>query len=170
MLRLDLVVNNLAAWAYTAGKIKIMSDGSPWRPLIHVQDFSRAFIAVIKAPLELIHNQMFNVGQNNENYQVKDIADTIKEIIPSCVVEFTGEHGTDTRTYKVDFTKITDVLKNYFQPLFSLSKGVEELYAAYKHNKLNYDVFIGNRYIRIKHLSLLREKGKLDREFYWTKK
>ncbi|MFA5034364.1 MAG: NAD(P)-dependent oxidoreductase [Candidatus Margulisiibacteriota bacterium] len=170
LLRLDLVVNNLTAWGYTAKKIKIMSDGSPWRPLIHIQDFSRAFIAALKAPKELVHNQVFNVGQNSENYQVKDLADAVKKVIPGCSVEYTGEHGADTRTYKVDFTKINTVLKDYFKPTWNVLKGVEELYAAYQRNHLDLKAFEGEKFIRLKHLALLQKEGRLDKDFYWTKK
>jgi len=169
MLRLDLVVNNLTASGFVYGKIKVMSDGSPWRPLIHIQDFSRAFIAALKAPKELIHNQVFNVGQNSENYQVRDLAAAVEKVVPGCSVEYTGEHGGDSRTYKVDFTKINTVLKDYFRPTWNVQKGVEELYAAFKRNKLDLKAFNGDKFIRLKHLDLLKKEGKLDNDFYWVK-
>lgn len=169
LLRLDLVVNNLTAWGYTTGKIKIMSDGSPWRPLIHIQDFSRAFIAALKAPKKLIHDQIFNVGQNSENYQVRDLGDAVKSVIPNCTVEYTGEHGADTRTYRVDFTKINTVLKDYFKPAWNVKKGVEQLYGDYRAYGLDFASFQGEKYIRLKHLSLLQEQGKLDNKFYWVR-
>lgn len=170
LLRLDLVVNNLVAWAHTTGKIKMMSDGTPWRPLIHIQDFSRAFIAALKAPRELVHNQVFNVGANNENYRIRELADAVKQTVPGCSVEFTGEHGADTRTYKVDFTKINTVLKDHFKPQWNVKKGVEELYKVYKDYGLDLAAFEGDKYIRLKHLNLLRKNGRLDEKFFWTKK
>ncbi|MBN2057324.1 MAG: NAD(P)-dependent oxidoreductase [Candidatus Saganbacteria bacterium] len=170
LLRLDLVVNNLAAWGHITGKIKIMSDGSPWRPLIHIQDFSRAFIAALKAPKELVHNQVFNVGQNSENYQIRYLAAAVKQVIPGCSVEYTGEHGSDSRTYKVDFSKINTVLKDHFKPKWNVLKGVEELAEAYKRNKLDMPAFEGDKFVRLRHLTLLKKSGKLDNDFFWTEK
>jgi len=169
-LRLDLVVNNLTASGYVYGKIKVMSDGSPWRPLIHIQDFSRAFIATLKAPRQLIHAQVFNVGQNSENYQVRDLADAVKKIVPSCQVEFTGEHGADSRTYKVDFSKINSILRDYFKPTWNVLKGVEELYSSFRLNNLNKEAFEGDKFIRLRHLALLKNKKMLDNDFRWIKK
>ena len=169
LLRLDLVVNNLTAWAHTSGKIKMMSDGSPWRPLIHIQDFSRAFIATLKAPRDLIHNQVFNVGQNSENYQVRDLANAVKDYIPGCSVEFTGEHGADTRTYRVDFTKINNVLKDYFKPTWNVALGVQELEDAYRKYNLTLADFEGEKYIRLKHLAKLQSDGLINNEFFWVK-
>ncbi|MFC1540663.1 NAD-dependent epimerase/dehydratase family protein [Candidatus Margulisiibacteriota bacterium] len=170
LLRLDLVVNNLTAWGHITGKIKIMSDGSPWRPLIHIQDFSRAFIAALKAPKELVHNQVFNVGQNSENYQIKDLAAAVKQVMPNCSVEYTGEHGADSRTYKVDFSKINTVLKDYFKPQMNVLKGVEELAEAYQRNQLDQPAFDGDKFVRLRHLTLLKQQGKLDNDFFWTGK
>lgn len=169
LLRLDLVVNNLTAWGYTTGKLKVMSDGSPWRPLIHIRDFSQAFIAALKAPQELIHDQVFNVGQNQENYQVSELANIIKEVIPNCQVEFTGEHGADTRSYRVDFTKINTGLKGYFKPVWNVRKGVEQLAQDYKKYDLDLDAFQGKKYIRLKQLNFLQKEGRIDKNFYWVK-
>jgi nucleoside-diphosphate-sugar epimerase len=170
LLRLDLVVNNLTAWGHITGKIKIMSDGSPWRPLIHIKDFSRAFIAVLKAPRELIHDQVFNVGQNSENYQIRDLAPAVKKVMPKCEIEYTGEHGADSRTYKVDFTKINTVLHDYFKPQMDVLKGVKELAQAYERNGLDLQAFEGDKFIRLRHLTLLKEQGKLDNAFFWLNK
>ncbi len=148
----------------------MMSDGTPWRPLIHIQDFSAAFIAVVKAPKELVHDQVFNVGQNIENYMIKELADAVKETVPGCSVEFTGEHGADSRTYRVDFTKINTVLKDFFKPKWNVKKGIEELYKAYKDIGLDLAAFEGDKYIRLKHLNLLRANGKLDEKFFWINK
>ena len=169
MMRLDLVVNNLSAWAHTTGKIKIMSDGTPWRPLIHIQDICKAFIATLKAPKELIHNQIFNVGKNDDNYQIKDIADTIKELMPKCSIEYTGEHGADSRTYRVDFSKIKRVLGKYFEPDWNLRKGIEDILNAYKETNLTKDNFLGNKFIRLKRINYLIDNRYIDNKFYWIK-
>ncbi len=131
MLRCDLVVNNLAGWAYTTGKIRIMSDGTPWSPTIHVEDLCQAYITCLECPIEIIHNEAFNLGQNKENYQIRDMANVVKRIIPGCEVEYTYEHGSDSRTYKVSFDKISTKLKDLFQPKWDIEKGMRQLYEAY---------------------------------------
>lgn len=169
MLRCDLVVNNLTGWAYTTGKIKIMSDGTPWRPTIHVEDLARAYIACLEAPVELVHNQPFNVGQNKENYQIKGIADIVKKVVPGCTVEYTYEHGSDSRTYKVNFDKITDTLKNYFKPQWDVEKGVRQLYAAFKAHGLTLEEFTGSKYIRLNQLKVLVDKKAIDEKLFWRR-
>jgi nucleoside-diphosphate-sugar epimerase len=168
-LRCDLVVNNLTGWAFTTGKIKIMSDGSPWRPAIHVEDFGNAFIACLEAPVNLIHNEVFNVGQNIENYQIRDIANTVKEIIPGCEMEYTHEHGSDSRTYKVSFDKISIVLKDYFKPKWTVREGVKQLYEAFKAHGLTQEEFTGNKYIRLNNLKKLLEEKRIDDNLFWVK-
>ena len=167
MHRVDLVVNNLTGWAYTTGKIRIMSDGTPWRPLIHLEDICRAFIATLKAPRELIHNQTFNVGKNDSNYQIKDIADTIKKIMPECAIEYTGEHGGDSRTYRVDFSKIANILGDYFHPSWDVERGVREILNAYKVNKFSKEDFEGDKFIRLKRIKLLIDSNKVDKDLFW---
>lgn len=167
MLRCDLVVNNLVGWAYTTGKIRIMSDGTPWRPTIHVEDLSQAYIACLEAPIEVIHNEAFNVGQNKENYQIRDMADVVKKVIPGCEDEYTYEHGADSRTYKVNFHKISTRLKGFFSPKWDIEKGVRQLYQAYKAHGLTYEEFIGNRYIRLNQLKSLVEQQRLDDNLFW---
>ena len=164
--RFDLVLNNLAGYAFTTGKITIKSDGTPWRPLVHIGDISRAFVAVIEAPIESIHNQFFNVGQNKENYQIKDIANAVKNIIPDCDVEYTNEHGGDSRTYNVNFDKIHSTLPG-FKPIWDISKGTRELYEAFKKCNLTYDEFMSRKYTRLKHLKYLIENNKLNDELHW---
>lgn len=166
-LRLDLVVNNLTAWAYTTGKIKIMSDGTPWRPVIHIEDFCQGFIACLEAPTELIHNQAFNLGQNKENYQIRDLANIIKEIMPECEIEYTFEHGLDSRTYKVSFDKINQKLGNFFRPKWTVKEGVKQLLSAFKSYGLTSEEFTGNKYIRINHLKKLVVEKKLDENLFW---
>lgn len=169
LLRCDLVVNNLTGWAYTTGKIKIMSDGTPWRPTIHVEDLSRAYIACLEAPVEAIHNQAFNVGQNRENYRIKDMAEVVKGIVPGCEVEYTYEHGSDSRTYKVSFDKIATRLKGYFNPQWDIEKGVRQLYEAYEAHGLTLEEFTGNRYIRLNQLKNLVNEEKLDSDLFWRR-
>ncbi|MFC1952755.1 NAD-dependent epimerase/dehydratase family protein [Chloroflexota bacterium] len=167
MLRCDLVVNNLTGWAYTTDKIRIMSDGTPWRPAIHVEDLGRAYIACMEAPLDVIHNQAFNVGQNKENYRIKDMAEVVKNIVPGCQIEYTYEHGSDSRTYQVNFDKISTVLKEYYKPVWDIEKGVWQLYKGYQAHGLTLEEFTGNRYIRITQLKDLVNEGKLEKDLFW---
>ncbi len=121
----------------------------------------------MEAPIKLIHNQAFNLGQNRENYQIKDLAEAVKEVVPGCEVEYTGEHGSDSRTYKVNFDKVNTVLKDYFQPKWQVSEGVKQLYEAFKSYGLTLDEFTGNKYIRINQLKKLVKEKKLDDNLFW---
>ncbi|MBP7088331.1 MAG: SDR family oxidoreductase [Candidatus Omnitrophica bacterium] len=165
--RVDLVVNNLVGWAYVTGKIRIMSDGTPWRPLIHLEDICQAFTVTLKAPKDLIHNQTFNVGSNNSNYQIKDIADVIQKVMPECNIEYTGEHGSDSRTYKVNFGKINRVLGDYFKPSWNIERGVREILKVYKANKLTKDDFDSDKFTRLKRINKLLENNKVDKKLFW---
>ena len=127
MLRIDLVVNNLLASAMSYGEIRIQSDGSPWRPLIHCRDIARAFAAFAQAPREAIHGQAVNVGGNKENYQVRDVGDQVKRLIPTAKVVYTGEVGADPRNYRVNFDKLSRVLPD-FRLQYNLVSGMEELH------------------------------------------
>lgn len=164
-LRIDLVVNNLTAYAYLTGEIRILSDGMPWRPNVHVEDFCRAFIAALKAPPEKIHNQAFNVGINEENYQIKTLAGIVKEVVPGCEVKIMNETGSDERTYKVDFSKIKNTLE--FNPQWNVKKGVQELYEAYKKNNLTQEDFDSTEYFRVRTLKELLATKKVDTELHW---
>ena len=165
-LRLDLVVNNLVAWAYLTGKVTILSDGTPWRPLIHVEDFCRAFLAALEAPPEKTHNQAFNVGIDEENYQVKDIAAYVEQIVPDCRTEILNQTGPDERTYRVDFSKIKTTLTD-FQPRWNVQKGIKELYEAYQEFGLTQDDFQSTKYFRVRWLKWLLETKKLDSNLQW---
>lgn len=167
MMRFDLVVNNLVGWAYTTGKIKIMSDGTPWRPVIHVEDFAAGFIAALEAPKELVRNQAFNLGKNEENYQIRDIASAVKEIIPGCELEYTKEHGVDTRTYRVNFDKIRTTMQDFWQPTWTLKDGIKQLYDFFREHKLSYEDFIGSKYTRLKRIQELVRENKLDERLFW---
>lgn len=167
-LRLDLVVNNLVAWAYLTGEIAIMSDGTPWRPIIHIEDLCKAFLAALEAPVEKIHNQVFNVGINKENYQVRDIAKHVEEIVPKSHVKILNKTGPDERTYRVDFTKIKKTLPQ-FKPTWNLKKGIEELYQAYKDFGLTQKDLESPKYFRVRWIKYLVESQKLDYNLRWLK-
>lgn len=167
MLRCDLVVNNLVGWAYTTGKIRIMSDGTPWRPTIHVEDLSKAYLACLECPVEIVHDEAFNVGRNSENYQIKDMANVAKKIVPGCEVEYTYEHGSDSRTYKVSFDKISQKLKDYFKPSWDIEKGIRQIYEAFKGHGLTLEEFTGNKYVRINQLKKLVQQKTIDDNLFW---
>ena len=166
-LRLDLVVNNLVGWAVTTGNIKILSDGTPWRPLVHAEDIARAFVATIQTEKNQISGKSFNVGQNGENYQIKDIAKMVGEIIPNCKVEVTGEHGSDSRSYRVDFSKINSELPN-FKPKWKLKDGIEEIYNSYMTKGLSNKQFNGRYFIRLKQIEYLTQNNLLNNQLYWN--
>ncbi len=167
-LRFDLVLNNLVAWAFTKGLVYIKSDGTPWRPIVHIEDISRAFIAVLEAPRELIHNEAFNVGRNEDNYRIRDLADIVKATVPNCQIEYAADAGPDKRCYRVDCSKIAKVLPN-FQPQWDARKGAAELYKVYKKVGLTLDEFEGPKYQRIAHIKYLLSNELLDSELRWQK-
>ena len=167
-LRLDLVVNDLVGWAVVTRQIKILSDGTPWRPLVHAEDIARAFIAVIEAPAENVNKQAFNVGIDSENFQVRDIARMVGEVIPGCEVVITGEHGSDSRSYRVDFGKIKRMLPG-FKPQWTLRKGIEEVYEAYQRYKMTEEKFMGRYFVRLRQIQYLMDSGKVTKELYWQK-
>jgi len=166
-MRFDIVLNNLVAWAFSTGKVLIKSDGTPWRPIVHIEDISRAFIAVLNAPREVIHNQAFNVGRNDQNYMIREIADIVKQTVPGCEIEYAQDAGPDKRSYRVDFSKIAKMLPE-FQPQWDARKGAQELYEAYRKADLKLDEFEGPKYKRIDHIKLLLRDGLLDESLRWT--
>lgn len=166
-IRFDLVTNNLTAWAFTTGQVYLKSDGSPWRPIVHVEDISRAYIAALQAPRDLIHNQAFNVGTTTENYQIREIADIVKDVVPGCRIEFAPDAGPDKRCYRVDCNKIARVLKDY-KPQWTARLGTEQLYDAYKKVGLSLEDFEGPKFKRIAHVKKMIEEGKLDERLRWT--
>lgn len=167
-LRFDLVLNNLVAWALTKGLVYIKSDGSPWRPIVHIEDISRAFIAVLEAPREAIHNEAFNVGRNEDNYQIRDLANIVKETVPNCQIEYAADAGPDKRCYRVNCSKIMQVLPN-FKPQWDAHKGAIELYEAYQKVGLTLEEFEGSRYQRIAHIKYLLNQDLLDENLRWKK-
>ncbi len=160
-LRGDLVVNNLTAYAFTTGQVLLKSDGSSWRPLVHIEDISRAFLAILEAPRELIHDEPFNVGRTEENYLIRDVAQIVGEVVPGSVVTLADGASPDIRNYRVNCDKIAQTLPA-FQPQWTVRKAVEELYEAFLANGLELDDFLSRRFMRIKHVRELQDEGVLD--------
>ena len=160
-LRLDLVVNNLAAWAFTTGKVRILSDGTPWRPLVHVQDIARATVRFLEAPAEVVRGEAFNVGADRENYQVRDLAEIVERAVGGCEIEYAGAGEPDARSYRVDFGKLAAAFPD-FELEWTVERGVAELVAAYREVGLDEQTFLGDRYVRLGRLERLLQEGVLD--------
>lgn len=165
-IRFDLVVNNLVAWAMCTHRVYLKSDGTPWRPIVHIEDISRAFLAVLHAPRELVHNEAFNVGRNDENYRIREIAEIVAEIVPDCRIDYAPDAGPDTRCYRVDCSKILEVLPE-FEPQWTVRKGVTELYETYVREGLTLEEFEGERFSRIVYLKSLLADGRIDPSLRW---
>jgi nucleoside-diphosphate-sugar epimerase len=159
--RFDIVLNNLVAWAVTTGRIHLKSDGTPWRPLVHIEDISRAFLAVLESPREAIHNEVFNVGRTEENFQIRQIAEIVRETVPDCRIEFAADAGPDTRSYRVSFAKIAERVPA-FRPRWTVREGARQLYEAYRQTDLKLEEFEGPKYRRIDHIRQLLAAGRLD--------
>jgi nucleoside-diphosphate-sugar epimerase len=164
--RFDVVLNNLTAWAVTTGRIHLKSDGTPWRPLVHIEDISRAFLAVLEAPREAIHNEVFNVGRTDENFQIRQIAEIVRETVPDCSIEFAADAGPDTRSYRVNFDKISRRVPA-FRPRWTVREGARQLYEAYRGTGLKLEEFEGPKYRRIDCLRQLLASGRLDETLHW---
>jgi nucleoside-diphosphate-sugar epimerase len=160
-LRADLVVNNLTGYAFTTGHVMMRSDGIPWRPLVHVEDIARAYLAVIEAPREQVHNQAFNVGATEENYRVRQVAELVAEIVPGATVSFAAGAGPDLRNYRVNCDKIRRLVPTY-QPKWSLRQGIEQLYGAYREAAITEADFFGPRWMRVEHVKRLIAAGRVD--------
>jgi nucleoside-diphosphate-sugar epimerase len=160
-LRLDIVVNNLTAIALTTGKVRLQSDGSPWRPLVHIEDISRAFDAMLSAPRELIHDQAFNVGRAQDNVQIRDIAEMVRDAVPGSRVTFADGAGPDVRNYRVDFAKLDDTFPG-LKPQWTVREGICELLAAYTTHGLNHEDFLSARFVRLRRIRELLDRGVLD--------
>jgi nucleoside-diphosphate-sugar epimerase len=165
-LRFDLVLNNLTAWAFAKGRVHIKSDGTPWRPIVHIEDIARAFLAVLAAPRDVVHNQALNVGQTEENYRIRDLAEIVQEVVPGSRVEYAAGGGPDPRCYRVDFSKIRRVVPD-FKPQWNARRGVHELYAAYRAAGLVLEDCEGPRFKRIDHLKELLSTGRVDTTLRW---
>lgn len=165
-LRLDIVLNDLVACAYTTGRVYIKSDGTPWRPIVHIRDITAAILSVLDAPQHIVHNEIFNVGQTEENYRIRDLADIVAETVPGCRVEYAPDGGPDNRCYRINFDKVGRALPG-FRPQWTARKGALELYEAYRTAGLVFaDLELG-RYTRITHIQKLRQAGQLDDTLRW---
>jgi nucleoside-diphosphate-sugar epimerase len=166
-LRGDLVVNNLVGWAHTTGQVLMKSDGTPWRPLLHVLDLSRAFLAVFEAPREAVHNQAFNVGRPGENYRIQQVAEIVQAQVPGSKIEFSKDAGPDPRCYRVSFDKITRALPQ-LSMTWNVEQGVAELLAAYQQIGLTKQDLEGSKYLRIKTIFEHIRGGRLGEDLRWT--
>ena len=166
-LRFDLVTNNLTAWAFTTGRVYLKSDGSPWRPIVHVEDISRAYIAALHAPREVVHNEAFNIGTTTENYQIREIAEIVKEVVPGCEIDYAPDAAPDKRCYRVDCNKLARKLHE-FKPQWTARRGIEQLYSEYKKVGLTLEEFEGPKFMRIAHIKSLIEEKQLSENLRWT--
>lgn len=164
-LRGDIVLNNLVAWAVLTGEIKVLSDGTPWRPLVHVRDIATAFLAAAQAPIDRMHNRAFNIGSEACNLQVHEIADIVAEVVPGSTVNITGETGNDPRSYRVDFSGFRKAVETY-QAAWTVRDGAAELYQAYRDYGLTLESF-STSFTRLAWLRHLQETGRLDGDLRW---
>ncbi|MEM1439237.1 MAG: SDR family oxidoreductase [Pseudomonadota bacterium] len=167
-IRFDLVINNLVAWAMTTGMIFMKSDGTPWRPLVHIEDISQAVICALKAPRETVHNLAVNVGDNNENYQMRELAQMVKETVPGCELEYAEGASADERSYRVSFDKIREVFPE-FEARWTARQGVKQCYESYREFGLERDDYEGVKFKRIAHIKHLIADGQLDTNLRWQR-
>jgi nucleoside-diphosphate-sugar epimerase len=165
-LRVDLVLNNLVGWAHTTGRVKIMSDGTPWRPLIHVEDISKATLAALEAPEDAVRGEAFNVGRDSENYQVRQLGDIVREVVEGSEVEYAGSGDPDPRSYRVSFAKLARTFPE-LELRWTAKTGADELAAAYRAAELGLAEFESDRFTRLKRLRLLLDRGELDPTLRW---
>jgi nucleoside-diphosphate-sugar epimerase len=167
-LRLDVVLNDLVAWAYTSGRVYIKSDGTPWRPIVHIRDIVGAVVSVLDAPKEAIHNETFNIGQTEENYRIRDLAAIVAETVPGCHVEYAPDGGPDKRCYRINCDKVRRILPG-FSPQWNARRGAKELYDAYRTAGLTFADIERGRYTRISHIQRLMTAGLVDRSLRRSK-
>lgn len=166
-LRFDLVLNNLVAWAFTTGKVLLKSDGSPWRPVVHVEDICRAYIALLDAPENVVRGRAYNIGTTTENYQIRDLAEVVAKVVPNCEVSLADDAAPDKRCYRVDCNRIAMEVPG-FKPQWTILRGAQELYETYREVGLTLEDFEGQRFQRIAHVKHLIERGDLDANLRWT--
>lgn len=166
-LRLDIVLNDFVAAAYTTGRIYIKSDGTPWRPIVHIQDIIGGVIAVLATAREVVHNETFNVGRNDENFRIRELAQIVSEIVPGCRVEYAPDGGPDLRCYRVTFNKINRLVPA-FRPQWTARQGAQELYDAYRAVGLTAADLERGRYIRISEIRRLQQACALDGSLHWA--
>ncbi len=166
-IRFDLVLNNLMAYAYTKRSVYLKSDGRAWRPIVHIEDISRAFLAALEAPTAIVHNEVFNVGITTENYQVRQLAELVARIVRNAKIEYAADAGPDKRSYRVDCSKISRILPD-FKPQWTARRGVHELFEKYAEFGLEAGDFDGPRYQRLAYLKSLMADGQLDNRLRWS--
>ena len=166
-LRLDIVLNDLVASAFTTGKVSIKSDGTPWRPIVHIRDIIAAALAVLEAPREAVHNQTFNVGRTDQNFRISELATIVAETVPACQIEYARDGGPDTRCYRVNCDKIRRLVPS-FQPQWTARQGAQELYQAYRAMRLTRKDLEERKYIRMAHIQRLLDAGLLDNSLRWS--
>src|SRR3954452_11480563 len=166
-LRFDVVLNNLAGWAYTTRSVRILIAGTPWRPIVHVRDVADASLAMLEAPADVVRSAAFNVGADTENYQVRDLAEIVRDTFPGCTIEYAEGAGPDPRSYRVDFAKLTRALPN-FATKWTAADGSRELRDAFEQVALTADGFQGDKYTRLARLKLLSAAGRLDGDLLWV--
>ena len=167
-MRFDIVLNNLAGLAWTTKEIKMISDGTPWRPLVHALDISKAIYCTLEAPRDIIHNQIFNVGDTAQNYQVKEIAQIIADVFKGCQLSF-GDQGSDNRSYRVSFEKINSTLPG-FKCEWNAQRGAQQLFDLFNQIDMTQDTFESRGFTRLKQLEYLIRTQQIDKDFFWTKK
>lgn len=168
-MRFDTVLNNLMGAAVATGKVVLHSDGKPWRPVVHVQDVARSFMAILKAPVDHVHNQVFNNGADHLNHQIIELAETVVRTVPDCQLEVLSRSEADQRTYKADFGKLKRALPD-FRFEWTAEKGAQELYEVFKKIGLTHDKFLNRRFTRLKWLRYLLERGRVDNSLRWKSK
>jgi nucleoside-diphosphate-sugar epimerase len=164
-LRGDVVVNNLVGFAFATGAVHLMSDGTPWRPLVHIEDISAAFLAVLEAPRDAVHGEAFNVGRTEENYRIREVAEMVHEVVPGSEVTFAEGAGPDLRCYRVDCGKLTTLPG--LELGWTVPRGIEQLYRAFKEHGLELEDLTGSRFQRIAHIRSLLASGRLDHDLRW---
>jgi nucleoside-diphosphate-sugar epimerase len=167
-LRLDIVLNDLVAAAYTTGRVYIKSDGTPWRPIVHIRDIVAAALAAVEAPREAIHNQTFNVGLTEENFRIRELAEIVAETVPGCRIEYAPDGGPDKRCYRINCDKIRRMLPS-FRPQWTARKGAQELYDAYRAAGLRSEDMQSGRYVRLSNIRRLLKAGQLDASLRWSR-
>jgi nucleoside-diphosphate-sugar epimerase len=162
----DLVVNNLTAFAFATGEVLMQSDGTPWRPLVHIEDISRAFLVLLEAPREKVHGEAFNIGGDEENYQIREIGQIVEEVVPGSRIAFAEGAGPDKRSYRVSFAKLQREFPE-LRPSWTVRSSAEEMLKAYRDNGLSIADFTGSRFMRIARLKELLEEGRLNEALRW---
>jgi nucleoside-diphosphate-sugar epimerase len=165
----DLVVNNLTAFAFATGEVLMQSDGTPWRPLVHIEDISRAFLGMLEAPLEKVHCEAFNIGSDEENYQIRDIAQIVEEVVPGSRIAFAAGAGPDKRSYRVSFAKLARAFPE-LTPKWTVRASAEQMLAAYREHGLRIEDFQGSRFMRIGRIKELMAERRLDDELRWRER